>query len=397
MSKNIIIRVPNWIGDAIMATPALSYMRKAFPDSEITVMCRNRVREIFANNVDVDGIVSCDKKTNETDISDTGTKGNEYLIGGTFKSRKYRDQADRTSERPRISMIGFTGERKYDIGLLLVNSFSSALTFKRMKIKNIVGYNTECRGIMLTRSVPFREKKHLHRTYQYLYLAQYCADNFGETVSHAGLFVFKEDASPAYPFFIKPELKFNATEESNKRAEQLLGNIKNDIIAVNPCATAESRRWMPERFAQVIDRIKSELQHEVVLLGSKDDIQTINRVLKHSKTSPINLGGKTDLPTLASVLKRCKFLLTNDSGVMHVSCAVGIPVIDIIGAADEKVTGPYGVKSILVRKPLPCAPCVKNKCGKKRIECMELITVDDVYSAVLEMVNAHIILDKQGL
>ena len=104
----------------------------------------------------------------------------------------------------------------------------------------------------------------------------------------------------------------------------------------------------------------------------------------------LNLAGKTDLAQLAELYRRCALLITNDSGPMHIAAAVGTPVVAIFGPTDPALTGPYGKQHVVLRAGIPCSPCLKPYCTHTpRMECMSLVTVEQVLAAVKPCSSNH--------
>ncbi len=148
------------------------------------------------------------------------------------------------------------------------------------------------------------------------------------------------------------------------------------LIAVNPSARWETKLWGDDRFAALIKQLPRD---RVVLTGSAEDAPRIEKLAQ----GRANLAGKTDLAQLAEVYRRCAVVITNDSGPMHLAAAVGIPVVAIFGPTDPALTGPYGKRHVVLRSGIPCSPCMKAECHHTpRMECMSLVTVEQVMAAV---------------
>jgi len=340
-SKNlkIAIRIPNWIGDAVLSTPFLFFTRKYFPKSRIYLIMRKKVKEVFTNNPYYNKIITINDKK----------QGLLSAMKEGFKLKKY----------------------KFDIFFILPDSFSSAFNafFSRAKLR--VGYKNECRDFLLN----FRLKKPdvvIHRRYKYLNLLKEVLVKY-----------FNYEHIP-----IEDDLKKNIkasiflTKEEIKHAKEILKNIKGKKIGINPNASAASRRWFKERFAQLADKIISELKLNVIFFGSIDEKNYVKEILNMMKYRAIDMSGKLSLREYITILKHLDLFITNDSGPMHLANAVGTPVIAIEGAADIKETGMFndGIK-IYIYKNLPCSPCVKNVCPYN-FKCLDAIKVSDVFNAV---------------
>jgi heptosyltransferase-2 len=154
------------------------------------------------------------------------------------------------------------------------------------------------------------------------------------------------------------------------------------LIGMNPGATyGLAKCWHPERFGELGRRIFNEWNASILLFGKEEEQPIAREILQHLKGRGINLAGKTNLLQLAALLECCQLLVTNDTGTMHVATAVGTPVVALFGSTDPLITGPWGDGHVVIRKDVPCGPCLKRICPTDH-RCMELITVDEVEEAV---------------
>ena len=167
--------------------------------------------------------------------------------------------------------------------------------------------------------------------------------------------------------------------------------ISNKALLIGVQAgTSPSQRWKQwhlDRYAELCDRIVGNYSAKIVLLGSYNEERLINYVKERMKSEPITTAGKTTVKQAVAIIERCKLFICNDSGLMHISAAVGTPVIAIYGPTDYHRTAPYGDGHIIIRKDLPCSPCFRLE-GVEKVEsckhrkCLELITVEEVIEAV---------------
>ena len=137
-----------------------------------------------------------------------------------------------------------------------------------------------------------------------------------------------------------------------------------------------TKRWPPEYFG----KLASLLQLRSIIVGSKDDVHIANEIVARSRGKSFSLAGKTDLKELIAVIKGSKYLVTNDSGPMHIAAALGVPVFAIFGPTDPARTGPYGKGHTIIREPVECAPCFKKTCGD--IKCMKDLSAEKVYRII---------------
>ncbi|NOY64825.1 MAG: glycosyltransferase family 9 protein, partial [Nitrospirae bacterium] len=156
--------------------------------------------------------------------------------------------------------------------------------------------------------------------------------------------------------------------------------VREQYFVVVPGARWPSKRWPAEYFVRLL-RYTGSLGLTPVLLGAKDDITLSEEIIKGSGVNCINLTGKTDLKQLCSVIKDAKFMITNDSGPMHIATALGVKVFAIFGPTDERLTGPYGGKHIVIKaEGVQCRPCRKRRCHT--MECLKGITPEKVYRII---------------
>ncbi len=337
MSK-IIVRVPNWLGDAVLSTPALHLLRQKFPRSYIVVMAKEWVGPVFKFN---------------PDVNDTFVIPEEK--GYRWMARNLR-------------------EDNFDLGILFPNSFSSAFLFWLARITERVGYATDGRSLFLTegikRSPIFRRE---HQVRYYLHLVE-------QTGSNALA------ASDQHSTIGEESLVWNITAEEDKWAQERLKHLglspEDRIVGINPGATyGSAKRWFPDRFAKLADELSKRYEARVVVFGSGEEKGIANSIVNLTEIKPVNLAGQTNLRQLAALISKCVLFITNDTGTMHVAAAVKIPVVAIFGSTDPVRTGPWGEGHIIVREEVPCSPCLEKECPRGDYLCFEKIRVEDVLKA----------------
>ena len=156
--------------------------------------------------------------------------------------------------------------------------------------------------------------------------------------------------------------------------------------AANPGMTLLSKRWQPEGFAAVADRLVDTYGALIVLVGAASDAEPVEAVRGAMRHEPLVLAGKTSLGQLAAIYERCSLMIGHDSGVMHLAVAVGTPVVAIFGPTDPRVYGPYANGSLAVRKDAQCSErcfvpgrAIAAYCDRR---CIDAVTVEDVWQAV---------------
>ena len=333
LPSRLVIRAPNWLGDAVMALPALAAVRAALPESQIAIAAIAGVAPMFEEETPAvpDEVLT---------IRDRGREF-ELLAAG-----------------------------KFDAAMLLTNSFRSAWTARRAGIPERWGFGGNLRGGLLTRAVA-RPRNHVHQSAYYAALVR-------------GLGFDMADAIPC----------LSIREDTARRADAILAKhgvtAATRLVGFAPgAAYGHAKRWPPPRVAQVITRVAMERHAVCVLVGAESDRDAGREI--ESAVPPgmavVNLMGRTDLRQLAGVLARCSAFVSNDSGAMHLAAAVGVPVTAIFGPTDERVTSPLGNHDVLVHQVF-CRPCMLRDCPIDH-RCMKGITVDAVFDAVSARLAAH--------
>jgi heptosyltransferase-2 len=336
----ILIRSTNWVGDAILTTPAIRAIRKNFPHSEITILAKPWVAPVFEGNPHVDRIM----------IYDANNRHKGWL--------------------GRLRLIRDIRKKKFDLAILLQNAFEAAIIAFVSRIPIRLGYDTDGRGLFLTHSV--------HRTHNAKF------KDIHETDYYLGMLT---------PFGLTPdgsELTLKISKPNHKSADKLLtgyGIGKSDqIVGISPGATyGSAKRWLPERYAALADKIQEQYGAHILIFGAPGEKQIGEKVTQLMKGVAINLCGRTTLGEGIALINRCNLFITNDSGLMHVAAALDIPLVAVFGPTNPHTTGPIGTKSKIVRIPVPCSPCLQPECATDH-RCMKEISVDMVFDVVSTLV-----------
>ena len=147
---------------------------------------------------------------------------------------------------------------------------------------------------------------------------------------------------------------------------------------MNPGATyGLAKCWYPDRFRELGMRLSQKWKAAILLFGNENEKTVAKEIASSLGGEGVDFTGKTDLLQLAALLERCQLLVTNDTGTMHVATAVGTPVVALFGSTDRVTTGPWGDGHVVVKKDVPCSPCLKRVCPTDH-RCMKLITVEEV-------------------
>lgn len=151
------------------------------------------------------------------------------------------------------------------------------------------------------------------------------------------------------------------------------------LVAINPVAKWETKLWDNRNFALLADKLIEKYNASVIFTGSQSDRSTIKDIMSFMSKKAVNLAGETTLKTLAALYEKTKFLISTDTGPMHMAAAVGTPVIALFGPTAPWRTGPFGSEHKILRSGLDCSPCFKRQCST--IDCMKQISVEQVLNA----------------
>jgi heptosyltransferase II len=331
--RRIFIRSTNWIGDAVMTTPAMGRVRAAFSRAEITVAANPTVAQLLLHHPACDRIMVYDKK------------GVHHGLGGLLR------------------FCGEVRRERFDLAILFQNAIEAAIMTTVAGIPRRAGYNTDCRGLLLTHSVSgWRRARRFHHTEYYLTMLARLGLKGGDG-----------------------RLRLHCTEEELEWAREQLAT--DGWVAINPGATyGSAKRWFPERFAAVADELAGEFSARILLVGGPEERSIAEEVAANMRTQPLNLAGKTSVRELMALLSQCRLLVTNDSGPMHVAAAVGVPIVAVFGSTDHTTTSPLAPSCRIVREPTVCAPCLKTSCPTDH-RCMTAVSVTDVLEAARSLLT----------
>ncbi len=333
----ILIRATNWIGDAIMALPALRAVRKRFPEAEIAIVGRPYVADIYRDQEICDQLIPYDPRGLHAGLS-----GRERLAA------ELRAQ-------------------KFDMALLLQNAFDAAWLAWRARIPERIGYARDARSFLLTKAIPLPRHGEVPAHEKFYYL---------ELLRRAGWLDSVQDET-----FIS----LRVSEEKRRSADEFLceSGVRQGAlrIAIGAGASYGSAKcWPPPRFAEVANRLQSEADADVILFGTAAEASVSTAISAEMRRPPIDLTGKTAIADLPALLSQCHLFIGNDSGAMHVAAAVGLPVIAVFGPTDPEGTAPVTPRCSIVQQKPYCSPCFLRSCPTDH-RCMTAITANMVEAA----------------
>ena len=332
--KILIVRLDR-IGDVLLSTPVIKALRDAYPDSYLSFMVRPYAREIVEGNPGLNSVIIYYKEGREK-----GFFGNLKFI---WRLRKER----------------------FDLALILHPTARSHLVTALAGIPERVGYDKK-KGFLLTKRIPHTKQFGLKHEIEYtLDILKY----IGVDAKDKALYMpMKSECEEK----VKDILARNGIRDSD------------DIIVINPGASCPSRRWSTERFAKLADSLVAGRGAKILIISGSMDKVFGDRVASFMTKRHLNLSGKTSIGDIASIFRRARLVISNDSGPVHVACAVGTPVIAIFSRSNRGLSpkrwGPTGKDDIVLHKDVGCEVCLAHNC-QRGFKCLEAITVEDVLAA----------------
>jgi len=319
--QKILIRVPNWIGDAVISTGFIEACKKENPGAKITILAHQRVAELFEANPYVNDIMAFNKE-----------EGLRRIV----RSLK---------------------NRAFDRAYILPLSFSSALICFLAGIKQRIGHGTELRNLLLTESLRYSQTDFRSRHILYGYTA-----------------LLERDIAPRPP-------KIYLTDEEIEKASKKIFGLKfrkEDLVGFGPGATyGQAKMWPAENWIQ-LGRKLSEGGKRVMIFGSASENVLCRDIAMGIGHGTTNLAGDLSLRESAALLHLVPSFITNDTGVMHLAAASGAKVTAIFGSTNPDWTGPWGEGHKVIYDKQPCSPCYKRTCRYGHYDCLKKITPDDI-------------------
>jgi heptosyltransferase-2 len=353
--RKILVVQPSWVGDAVMATPTLRAIRKLYPQAEIAYLLRRYVKPIY-----------------------TGMPWADRLV--TYRTGKTKARAGKGM----FDLAARLRSARFDMAILLTNSFKTALLCKMAGIEKVVGYERDGRGFLLSdkllpqkdrgKFVPFPIVRY------YMGLAQYLGST--ERDLSMQLFVTPAEKQAAAGVLSRAGL--------DPELDRPASRGKPPLVLLNPGAQyGAAKCWLPEHFAALADRLMTEQGATVLLSGAPKERGIIEAILSHMKHTPIDLSTKgLSLGALKEITRRCDLMVTNDTGPRHIAAAFDVPVVTVFGPTHPEWTEIYYKKERQVAVKVFCGPCQKKTCPLDH-RCMTRVTPAMVYDTAVELLAAR--------
>jgi heptosyltransferase II len=331
--KKIVIRGTNWLGDSVITIPAVRAVRQLFPSASIGMVAPAKLAGVWENERSIDHVIPVPQPA---DLRD------------------------------KLNAIRLVRSGRYDLGVLFPNSLESALWFFLSGVRRRLGYATCGRVFLLNWKVQPPDGGG-HQVHRYLNLVRALG-----------------------PVHSEPRPSINIPEwlrgwaRDSLRGKGLEQGVP--LVGVSPGSTyGPAKCWPREKFAGLIRLVRTRLRAPVIIVGGERERALADSLCRGYGGGVINMAGETTVMQLAALMARCALLVSNDTGPMHLACAVGTPVVAIIGPTDPGATGPLGTH-LIVRNAVACSPCFKRRCPTDH-RCMTELSVEEVYRATEQLFN----------
>ncbi len=333
----LMIRATNWVGDAIMALPALRHVRKRFPGAHIAIVARPYVADIYRDQEICNQLIP------------------------------YNATGEHSGIRGRARIASQLRAEKFDVALLLQNAFDAAWLAWRARIPERIGYARDGRSLLLTKAIPVPKPGEIPAHEKFYYM---------ELVRRVGWQESLEDV---------PKIELTVPVQKRQLAETFLSaaGVRKSVkkIAIGAGASYGSAKcWPPERFGALVNLLQSESDADVILFGTASEQAVSSAIASAMRKTPIDLTGKTAIGDLPALLSCCDLFVGNDSGAMHVAAAVGLPVVAIFGPTDAAGTAPVTPRGTILQHQTYCSPCFLRRCPIDH-RCMTAIAPELVEAA----------------
>ena len=343
--KRVVVRVPNWVGDAVMCVPALRRLRQLLPQAQITLVSRPGASDIFIDADCADGLII-------------------YQRSGLASAWK---------------QIQEWKKHQFDLAVLFQNAFEAAAIAFMARVPVRLGYDTERRSFLLTHPITSPAwKNERHEVFYYLNI-----------ISELERALTGTSALET----IEPEFALYVSDDRRRKAQELLLrqgiDIAKPLVLLCPgSVNSRAKRWPAERYADLADQLIAS-GATVALIGSPGERAVSEGVCGLARHKPVLLTGQTSVAEVTSLMSIADLLVTNDTGPAHIGAAVGTPTIVIFGPTNPVTTKPFGPSGIIIRHPPDCAPCMLRDCPIDH-RCMTAITPAEVFERASELMRQRV-------
>lgn len=336
----VLVKEVNWLGDIVMSLPALRAVRNAFPKAHLSVLIKKELASFFEGTPWIDEVIPY------------------RLRKGFF-----------TGLSDRRAIVSELKSRRFDLAVLLPNSFDAALWPLMARVPHRAGYARDARGLLLNHKTrPTSQILEVHQVHYYLNMLR-------ETLG--------VDGSP--DLFVP-----DVPPEARTRMSAYLARVRirpdRPLVALAVAAAfGPAKEWPAESYSRLIDLLAERHGAECVLVGAPNERHKSEQVIAGSKAGALLAAGETSVGEALALLSLCDAFAGNDSGSMHVAGALGKPTVGIYGSTRADRTGPLGPRTKVLYRPIECSPCLQRTCRFGHYDCLKTIRPEDVAEALEQL------------
>ena len=348
----LLVRVPNWVGDAVMCLPALRALRVLLPEAELALLARPWVRDVFP-------------------LEELGCRVIPYDTAGPHRGLRGRGRIASELRRER-----------FDAAILFQNAFDAAFITRLAGIPIRAGYSRHGRRLLLTHAVAAPRTGTVgHEVHYYLELLR----RLGLIASYAPVACVTLPSSQGSRS--QAHARLHARVAQDIPALVRASGTEHPLIGISPGATfGTAKRWPAPRFAELAARLHNETGAACIFFGAAQEKALAEQVIALAAIPALSLAGKTSLAEFIELVQGCDLFVTNDTGTMHVAAALGVPTLAIFGPTNEQETRPLGRSVELVTGEAFCRPCKLRRCPIDH-RCMNSVAVDQVFQAAQRLLR----------
>lgn len=354
--QKVLVVLPTWVGDVVMATPFLASLHKRFSHADFTFVMYKHLQSVLAGSPWLGKVVTWPPKGKSPE-----------------------------NKQAKAEFVQQLQQEHFDLAVLLPNSFSSAWLAFRCGAKRRVGFNRDGRGLLLTDRIKVPNKRPNKKD----------APNPGpfEPMPLVEYYAVLAAALGCEPPGDQMQLITQQQDDLHIKMLLLDQGIDPDKPLVTLCPGANfgaSKCWVPERFAQVADLLVKEFDATIAISPGPGE-EPLARAIADAMQQPNLLLDKPciTLGELKSLIARSDLLLGNDTGPRHFARAFDIHRVTVFGPTEERWTDTSHGKETIVRVQVPCGPCHQKVCPLERQICMEDVTVQMVFAACQQELAAY--------
>lgn len=336
--QRILVKELNWLGDMVMSLPALHALRRAFPQSKISVLIKRPLASFFDGADWLEEVIPYEVSAGLAGVSD------------------------------RRKIVSALRDRRFDLAVLFPKSFEAAFWAALAGIPQRIGFSTQYRGVLLTDRVPFgAELRNQHQLFDYLHLL------------HRALGI-DGDARDCAPEIHAPHREKMRTwlDERRRRGGSL-------VALAAAAAYGPAKEWPVGHYASLIDLLAERHDCECVLVGGPPEVAKCEEVASASRHGALIAAGQTSVGEATALLSLCGGFAGNDSGSMHVAGALGIPTVGIYGSTNPSRTSPLGPRTKVLYDQIECSPCLERTCRFGHYDCLNRIGAERVVTALEQL------------